>query len=266
MKLIFSNNQVVDLNIDNSPLGITYQKIYKHLSKIPIPYKPWDNPYYTKNLTYPALVEQLVEYAKRLSINIDRSKCLDLDQNYFNSIHKIYEQNYNGNPDWLDFHEHIHMCEQYSKETDNLFCIDYREKSGLLEKPIDQQWLSNTQTTVRAGDIYAQWSELGKSPYTYWTHNEPNDIKRICELAKPWLKLRPKIYVALNDMDKLKNKQCDEFSNWWKDYSQEWTTHWNIPSWGIEQIFGVSVFGKTTQVDLLKEQLKNNAVPTRVLL
>jgi hypothetical protein len=266
MKLIFSNNQEVELNIDNSPLGITYQKIYKNLSKITIPFRPWDNPYYAKNLTYPELVDRLVEYAQKVSVDIDRSKCLTQDQLYFNSIHKIYEQQYDGNPGWLDFHEHIHMCEGYFKESNNLFCIDYREKSGLLEKPMDQQWLNNTQTTVQAGDVYVQWAELGKTPYNYWKNNEPNDIKRMCKLAKPWLKLRPKIYIALNDMDKLKNIQCDEFSTWWKDYQQEWTKHWNIPSWNIENIFGVSVFGKTTQIELLKQQLKNNTVPVKVLL
>jgi hypothetical protein len=266
MKLIFSNNCVIDLSIDDSPLATTYQKIYKHLSKISIPFRPWDNPYYTKNLTYTDLVEQLIKYAHGVSVPIDRSKCLAQDQMYFNSIHKIYEKNYNGNSDWLDFHEHIHMCEMYFKKTNGVFCIDYREKSGLLEKPIDQKWLINTQTTIQAGDIYVQWSELGKTPYAYWINNEPNDIKRMCELAKPWLKLRPKIYVALEDMDRLKNKQCDEFSSWWKHYQHEWTQHWNIPSWNIENIFGVSVFGKTTQLDLLKEQLKNNAVPVRVTL
>jgi hypothetical protein len=158
------------------------------------------------------------------------------------------------------------MCELYFKESNHLFCIDYREKSGLLEKPMDPDWLINTQTVVQAGDVYVQWSELGKTPYAYWKNNEPNDIKRICELAKPWLKLRPKIYIALENMDKLKNIQCDKFASWWKDYHSEWTHHWNIPSWNIENIFGVSVFGKTNQVELLKEQLKNNALPVRVAL
>ena len=266
MKLIFSNNHIVELHIDNSPLGIIYQKIYKNLGKVPIPFRPWDNPYYTKNLTYLELVEQLVKYAQQVSVDIDCSKCLAQDQLYFNNLHKIYEQNYNGDPAWLDFHEHIHMCEVYFKETDNVFCIDYREKSGLLEKPMNSDWLINTQTTVCAGDVYVQWSELGKSPYNYWKNNEPNDIKRMCKLAKPWLKLRPKIYVALDNMDRLKNIQCNEFSSWWKDYQPEWTEHWNIPKWNIENIFGVSVFGKTHQAELLKEQLKNNAVPIRITL
>ena len=266
MKLIFSNDRVVELDIDDSSLGTTYKKIYKHLSKIPIPYRPWDNPYYTENLTYPELIDRLTIYARQVSVDIDQSKCLQQDQQYFNSLHKIYECSYNGNPSWLDFHEHIHMCELYFKKTDHPFCIDYREKSGLLEKPMDPKWLINTQTKVRAGDIYVLWSELGKTPYAYWKNNEPNDVKRICELAKPWLKLRPKIYVALNDIDNLKNVECDAFVSWWKDYESDWTRHWNIPSWTIENIFGVSVFGKTNHFELLKALLSNDIVPVGITL
>lgn len=266
MNLIFSNNHVVELDIDHSPLGMTYQKIYKNLSKVPIPFRPWDNPYYRENLTYTEMVDQLVMYAQRVSVDIDRSKCLSQDQQYFNYIHKIYEKNYDGNPAWLDFHEHIHLCEYYFQEIKHQLNIDYRELAGLLEKPMNPVWMANTQTTVRAGDVYTQWAELGKTPYGYWKNNEPNDIKRICELVKPWLKLRPKICVALDDEDKLKNIQCEEFESWWKDYQAAWEQHWNVSSWNIKNIFGVSVFGKTSQVESIKKQLKNNAVPVRITL
>lgn len=264
MKLLFSNSKAVDFYIDDSPLGLTYQKIYKNLSKVPIPFKLWDNPYYRKNLTYLEMVNGLAQYAQHLSIDIDTIKCINRDQHYFNSIHKIYEDNYNGDPAWLDFHEHIHLCEYYDQPLKELVCIDYREKSGMLEKPMDPTWLLNTTTKICAGDIYVQWSELGKTPYHYWKNNESNDITRICQLAKPWLKLRPKIYIALQDLDTLKNIQCNDFSIWWEMYQTEWTAYWNIPTWTINDIFGVSIFGKTTQIDLLKTQLKNNSVPTKI--
>jgi hypothetical protein len=266
MKLVFSNNQTVDLTIHDSPLGATYQKIYKNLSHVPIPFRHWDNPYYKENLTYPELVNCLVKYAQRVSVDINIARCIDQDQEYFNNIHKIYENNYNGDPAWLDFHEHIHMCENYFKTEKHFLCIDYREKSGLLEKAMDPTWLLDTKTKIQVGDIYVQWSELGKTPYNYWKNNEPNDITRMCELVKPWLKLRPKIYIALEDIDMLENIPCAEFESWWNQYSQPWSSYWKISNWTIKNIFGVSVFGKTTQVDLLKEQLKNNAVPVKVSL
>jgi hypothetical protein len=131
---------------------------------------------------------------------------------------------------------------------------------------MDPIWLRDTTTKICAGDIYVQWSELGKTPYHYWKNNEVNDIQRMCELAKPWLKLRPKIYMALEDIDTLKNIQCKDFTIWWKTYQFDWTAHWNIHKWTIDNIFGVSVFGKTTQTDSLKKQLKNNSVPIKISL
>jgi hypothetical protein len=266
MKIIFSNQQTIDLDIDNSHLGSTYQKIYKHLSRVPIPFRPWDTPYYLENKTYPEVVDYLAMYANKVSINIDKSRCLSRDQEYFNYIHSIYEKNYDGNPDWLDFHEHIHFCESYFREPFPLFCVDYREKAGPLVKDVDQEWYSNIKTQIRAGDVYVQWSELGKSPYVYWKNKEPNNINRLCELAKPWLKLQPKIYVALEDFNRLKNlEHIEEFNTWWKQYHDQWTSYWKVSSWNIENMFGVSVFGKTTQVELLKQLLKNRVRPEKVL-
>jgi hypothetical protein len=266
MKLLFSNNEAIDFHIDDSPLGLMYQKIYKNLSKVPIPWRPWDNPCYKENLTYSEMVDHLVHYAQNLSIDIDTAKCINRDQDYFNSIHKIYEDNYNGNPVWLDFHEHIHLCEYYNYPPKEFLCIDYREKSGLLEKPMDPIWLLNTTTKICAGDIYVRWAELGKTPYHYWENNEPNDLQRMCQLAKPWLKLRPNIHIALKDIDTLKDIQCNNFATWWKTYQTGWTAHWNISKWTIDDIFGVSVFGKTTQTALLKKQLRNNLIPTKITL
>ena len=98
MKILFSNNETVELTIDNSPIGKIYQKTYRHLSQIPIPFSPWDNPYYYKDkVSYTELVDKLITYAEELSISIDRDLCLAQDQSYFNTIHKIYEDQYRGN-------------------------------------------------------------------------------------------------------------------------------------------------------------------------
>jgi hypothetical protein len=91
-------------------------------------------------------------------------------------------------------------------------------------------------------------------------------MQRMCQLAKPWLKLRPRIQVALEDIDTLTNIQCNSFASWWKKYHDEWTAHWNIQKWDIDNIFGVCVFGKITQTDLLKMNLKNNLFPRRIAL
>jgi len=267
MKLIFSDQQTVDLTIDDNCLfGTMYRQIYKHLSRLPIPWRPWDNPFYKEKFTYSEMVENLVDYARKVSIDIDQLKCLTQDQEYFNHIHNIYEKNYNGDPGWLDFHEHLHMCERYHDPHKNFVCIDYREKAGPLERPMSSEWLVGTQTTVSAGDIYVEWSELGKSPYRYWKNREPDDLTRMCELIKPWIKFCPKIYIALEDTDRLQGIERDAFESWWEKYHADWANHLGIPQWTTENIFGASVFGKTTQIELLKDQLKNNVDPIRISL
>ena len=250
----------------DSPLGSTYQKIYKNLSRVPIPWRSWDNPFYEIRLSHLDLVDHLVKYGKKLSINVDQHRCLIRDQLYFNQLHKIYEKSYNGDPDWLDFHEHIHICESYSQKHKKVLCIDYREKAGLLEKPMDPDWIAETQTKVYAGDLYVRWSELGKTPYHYWKDNEPNELSRICELAKPWMKLRPKICIALEDINLLENVDQIGFKNWWSKYQEGWTTHWGLTRWTIENIFGASVFGKTLQAEQLKNYLRDDAIPVKVSL
>jgi hypothetical protein len=267
MKIVFSNNVTIDLKIDNSPIGKIYQKTYKHLSNLSIPFSEWDNSSnYKDTLTYVELVDRLIMYAGRLSIDIDKQRCLEQDQLYFNAIHKIYEKQYNGSPGWLNFHEHIHMCETYFKKEPRIFSIDYREKMGMLERPVDRSWLDTTTTNINAGDVYVAWSELGKTPYTYWRDNEPPVIERMCELVKPWVKFVPKIKIALENIDQLTGIEIAEFEIWWEQYKGPWLQHWNLSDWTTHDIFSVKVFGKTTQLDLLLEQVKNNIIPINIII
>jgi hypothetical protein len=265
MKLILSNGTIIDLILNNSLLSLQYQKIYKNLSHVPVPFRPWDNPHYI-DMDYEQLVDNLTFYASQVSVKIDRELCLSRDQTYFNAVHKIYEENYNGDPRWLDFHEHIHLCEFHGQAKNNALHIDYREKAGLLEKPFDPQWFSESSTKITAGTMYVAWAELGKTPYSYWQNNEPDNLDRMCALAKPWRKLRPKIIIALDNIDTLSNKKVEEFEAWWKNYSDQWCEHWNLSSWTVHEMHSVSVLGHTPDLDLLISELKNKNFPVRVTL
>lgn len=263
MKIVFLDNTAVDLILEPTPLATVYQKTYKHLSHVPVPFRAWDHPFYCNTLT--ELVEQLILYASKVSVTVCRQTCLNQDQDYFNAIHKIYENNYNGDPAWLNFHEHIHMCEHWPVQKLKL-TIDYREKMGMLERPFNLTWLENATTKIKAGDVFVQWSELGKTPYDYWKNNEPGDITRMCELAKPWVKLVPKIIVALEDIDTLNNVDILAFESWWKHHSEEWCKHWNLLSWSTVDMFSVVRLGQAPKFENIIEQLKNNNVPTKILL
>jgi hypothetical protein len=267
MKILFSNGTVADIMLLPVPMAEVCQTIYKHLSHVMIPFSDWENPYYLENIDYYEVVDKLILYGNKLSIKVDQNLCLARDQNYLNTIHKIYENNYNGNPDWLNFHEHIHLCETRTlAQRRKVLCIDYGEKAGLLEKPLDFKWIDNSTTKIKAGDVFVKWAELGKIPYIYWDDNESDDFSRLCELAKPWLKLKPQIHIALEDIDTLENIKQEEFNLWWKDRSQPWCQHWDIPSWTLHDMYSVSVFGKVSNVETIIQQLTNQVKPSKVLL
>lgn len=263
MKLLFSNLSAVNITLHDSPLVGVYQKIYKNLQHIDIPYRPWDSSIYYDQYSYDQLVLLLLDYARKCNVTVDKNKCTS--QDYFNEIHTIYETNYNGDPVWLNFHEHIHLCERYFLKRKNLVSIDYREAAGPLEKPMLPSWI-NTTTKLKKGDVYTSWSELGKTPYTYWVNAEPNNITRLCELAKPWLILKPKLQIALEDVDLMENVNQIEFEPWWATYHDAWCQHWKIPEWNLAQMTGVTVLGHVDDPDLIQSNLYNNIYPVRVKL
>ena len=94
MQILFSDRDTVDLTMASTPLASVYQKIYKHLCHVPIPFNEWDNPYYVIDTPHQELVNKLVLYANQVCVHVDRNACMAQDQHYFNTIHEIYEKNY----------------------------------------------------------------------------------------------------------------------------------------------------------------------------
>jgi len=267
MKIVFSNNDSCDIVLLQNPISPVYRQVYKHLQHVPIPFRNWDNPFYVNDSTHEQLVDNLIFFGNKISVQVDRDACLFQDQDHLNALHRIYERNYKNNSDWLDFHEHIHLCERkYNERRPHILTIDYRDKSGFLEKKFNFDWFSNSTTQLKAGDVFVRWQELGKTPYQYWKHKEPNDMQRMCELIKPWVLLKPCILVALEDIDRLKNTEAAEFNCWWEQYSDKWCQHWGIPEWTLDNMFSVLTFGRVSNVDNIINNLKNKIIPTRVVL
>jgi hypothetical protein len=267
MQILFKNGVQVPIELTNSPAQSTLLNIYKHLQHVPLEFLEPDYPGQFVNATLDELIDSLITSADPLSIAIDRELCLSKSQEYFNALHKIYEKNYNGEPAWLMFHEHIHLCEYYIQGSlDNRMDINYREKTGLLNKPFDMSWMPASTTQVCAGDVYIHWAELGKIPYLYWKHNELKDVKRLCELSKPWVTFHPLLTLALSDKDFLKNKDIENFNLWWADYSKQWCQHWNIPKWSIEDQYSVIVIGHVTQFEQVSALLQNQIYPIKIQL
>jgi hypothetical protein len=270
MQIVFSNGETVSLILNQTPVAAIYQKIYKHLQHVTVPFQDWDSPFYFCNHSLPQLVNKLIMYAQKVDVPIDTQRCLAQDQDYFNTLHVIYENNSNNGPAWSDFHRHLHMCEK-NHDTDTVMQktmkIDYNNKSGLLEKPFDQQWLTYATSKISAGDAFVCWQELGKTPYMYWSDNEPNDIERMRQVIRPWAKLRPNIFIALEDIDLQKNpKELAEFESWRTQYSQQLCEYWNIPSWTLNDMNKCLVLGKVSDIHAVISLLKNNGKPIQVLL
>jgi hypothetical protein len=269
MKIKFQNDATIDISFTHSALAQVIKNIYQHLQHVELMFRDWDNPYWIQGLDYPTLLEKLDQHARAVNIKLDHLRCRQKDQTYFNELHVIYEKNYNGDPHWLNFHEHIHLCETLSSQHKlwiQSLSIDYREKAGLLEKKFDPAWLQH-QTKVDPGDVYINWAELGKTPYDYWQDQEPSQLSRLCELSKPWLILRPKINVALAPIDFMHKKQKSQFESWWQEFEKPWCQHWNLPGWSIENMFSVGLVGRVNNVaqldDLLKKQIPVTGITFR---
>jgi hypothetical protein len=266
MKLIFENNESINFSFNESSMGKQFKKFFKHLQHIPLILKKWDNPYYKLKYDLNHHVENLNIFAQRFYLNIDKQKCILQDQEYLNYLHKIYETNFDGNPDWLEFHEHIHIIENHGQKIPIFLPIDYREKAGLLTKKIDPNMLDNLQTSVKKGQVFTCWFELGKTPYNYYLNNEPDNIERICELVKPWMTLRPQFSIALEDFDFTAHKNLTDFQLWWDHYSQDWCKFYNIEKYDYVDMFGISIIGDTEESDKICSLLQQNILPIKVKL
>jgi hypothetical protein len=265
MQILWADGLAQDISPCRSAIHEAVVGMFKHLQHVPIPFQDWDNPGFYQDHGLDILAQRLKELGSRLDIPVDVDRCGQ--QDYLNQLHQAYELGYNGTSDWLSFHEYLHFCERinYDHVRKHALVIDYREKAGRLERPFDNDWLQDSVTRVTAGDVFIGWAELGKVPYDYWDDGEPNDIDRMCELAKPWLLLKPTLMIALEDYDFLDKKRRSEFEAWWADYRTVWCQHWHLSDWSLEDQFANFIIGKVDP-EILLGQVHGNIRPLRVTL
>jgi len=265
MYILFQNGNMIPIIAEANAFVDQVNMMFKHLQHIDIPFKDWDSHLY-RTTPLKTIAENLVEHAKALGIDADLDRCRAQDQDHLNNLHRCYELGYNGDPSWLTLHEHIHLCEQFGRSPANYLIteIDYREKAGMLEKKYNPEWLVHGTTKVEPGDVYMAWSELGKTPYSYWLDGEPHDPNRVCELAKPWLILRPKLFVVFGHIDFLAMKCTDQFNQWWQLYHDDWCKHWNLSSWSIQNMCTVNIIGKIADIEAMESLLDQKIYPIRI--
>jgi len=264
MKLVFDIGHVdIDLR-PGTPTDIVL-KYFKHLQHVPVPARDWDYPFYLDHATIEHMIEKLCNFATQLDIEIDPEQCDQ--QSYLNHLHSIYEKNYNGGAHWLDFHETIHLCGDLIKlDRGKILAIDYRELAGPLLVDFDLTLLDQLSVDLRPGDVTVGWAELGKSPYSYWQSQEPNDIDRVCELVKPYLKFRPRLEIIIQPHPDKDPIDIENFVKWWDDYKDDWCQHWNLPSWSLDQVFGKFRIGHVSDFDKFLQILTSQGKLQRVTL
>lgn len=262
LKLVFTDGSDLTIRLNDSVTAGKLATMSKHLQRVPLRFCNYDNPFC---YTLPIANKQLADSAELLGVSIDQTQLTD--QSYLNSLHKVYEQSYNGTEIWLRFHEAIHMIEQISSPTMPPAGISYGETAGLLNAKYSYQELQTCQSAFAAGDCFVSFSELGKSPYSYWIDQEPDDFNRLIELSKPMIRLHFRMLIALTEIDRLPSEdQQSKFDTWFAPYKQRWCDHWGIPDWTITQMMGGIKVGSIDNLELLIQHLKNNVTPSNLLL
>lgn len=229
----------------------------KHLQNLTVPYNTFDNPY---NVTQETVCNELIRHASSSNIKVDVDQTRLWDQQYINYLHELYENGYNGNYDWLLYHEAIHALEVLNGRMQDTghYKIDYRSFAGPVQVEFTPDDLLHLmpEWQVVSGDCYIRFSELGKTPYQYWFDNEPNDLDRVIELAKPMKTFRPMLCIAVVD-GRPSPTDALEFTQWFSKYKSEWCHHWGLEDWTLEQMFGVIKLGRVTEFDLFHSLIKN---------
>jgi len=270
MQLKLTDNTLYNIDILDSPVWRKLQQGFKHLQHIDIPYKPWDNPLYFKNTKkHQQLVERIFSSAIKLGFNLDKEQLINKYQSYYNEIHEIYEKNYDGNPEWMIFHECIHELEKDEKNiTESLVYVDWREKANLLQTQFTWEMHQYQSTRYNRGDVFVEWNELGKKPYRYWSDKEPENVDRVLELCKPWINLKPVLTISLEDHDELLKDSINslDFNLWWKQYSDAFCKKYNVPYYNLEQQCGVVKIGTLSDVDNFAYSCMHGAYPKNIKL
>lgn len=259
MQIVFDNQETINFEFIESPVTDYFRWAYKHLQHV-APYFDKSNlPYYIGDC-----FSDLVSCAAQLNIEVDRSRLVD--QNYLNELHEIFEKKTDGSYNWLSYNAYIHLCEKSNNSQGNngVYNIDWGDKSSPLVKKFDYQYTSSFVNKVCTGQIFFEWSELGKTPYDYWQNREPDNLQRMCELAKPTLCIRPRISIACKNIDKLEKIDKGQFSNWWNNFHDQWCNHWGISEWTVEQIHGVIPYAQTHETAKLQYLAENNHCPTKI--
>jgi len=228
----------------NNPVADFFKRSLKHLQHIKVPIYQTDYLYYIPDREL--IIKSFVESASRVGVTVQVNN-LDT-QSYLNELHVYYEKGYPAdyNSHWLEYHELLHAIEVRNNNTHSNsphgIRIDYRQYSGPLEESFDRKYMSLTVTELNPGVCYITWVELGKVPMQYWLDGEPNDQNRVCELAKPWITLKPNLMILFEKINLIPDtEKLSNFLKWFEPYQQAWMSKYNIDELRLQDYISTHV-------------------------
>ena len=216
------------------------------------------------------VIHQLLKLADQLAIYIDQQRLSD--QTYLNDLHRIYVKSVAVPPwraEWLEFHDCIHLLEIKNghRNRSQSIWFDYQHLAGPLEKQFDRSWLQHAVTEISAGECFLREHELGKDLVTCWRDQEPNTLDNLGQLAKPWLKLRPLLNIALHDTNSFgdfQSRDMQNFQQWFGPVQKQWCEHWNLKDWNVAEIFSVIPIGRINDLGLVQQRFMSYNYPMKV--
>jgi hypothetical protein len=270
MLILWNNKQALEIRWHDTPVAQAVAKAFKHLQHVPLPWRPWDDSRWVSRVELSEVVDIFVGLAQELKIDVDPSLCLIRDQQYLNHLHTLYESVDKNNKqftqsNWMEFHELIHRIERYPRDPSQTINIDYRHYYGLLEQPMKKEWMT-PGVIAQYGDVMVNWTELGKTPFDYMRDGEPNDIRRICQLAKPWITLKPKLNIAYGPQFYPSEQQTAEYKQWWAPYEPTWLKRWGLAEWTLAHQFTSVPVGRLLDMDTMVSWLDQGYHPIGVKL
>lgn len=215
----------VEYVLHESELAVKWANKIKHLQHL-------DFDHIQSNYAQPQSSDLKTYYKKFCKIaGIEYDQEMDLDrQENLNHLHELFEKNHDRlsiiDPDALyAFHIAIHTRER--KQVPLRLTSGWGVKEGMLSEKFNCNRFYESE--VKRNQLYLDWSELGKKPYTYWKNNEPSNQTRVNELCKPHMTFRAQFFVAGRDITPVPLDR--KFETWFDTYKQPWLDKYGLDKW-----------------------------------
>jgi hypothetical protein len=222
----------LEYRLADNPIAYQWIKKIKHISKVPL-----DRVYSIPNDTTESKEEIEAKISNDITIlnglvgNIYQVKN-HYNQSDCNLLHAFTVSNqYKYGTEARDIfhrlHRRLHQLEMLTSPVlDNTWLPgEWGEKGGPITTMHTESPYAYYELNMRAGNIYYQWAEFGKTPYRYWQDHDIDDMDHFLANCRPHMTFRPNFSVYIKDVNY--NYVDSEFELWFDQYRSAWTDRYN---------------------------------------